>query len=578
MKKLSLNQFAEEVVSIMPLMVREFARREDNALTHGKISCPQTVALFMAAEKGEATMGEITKALSSEKSSASVLVNRLVQQKLMRRRHDAKDRRIVWMSVTPKGRKVVNQILQQKRASFKAIFAKVGERERFQYLSVLRKVRETLLTTAVLLLSLSLYTAYAAEEAVSVPAPASQDVLTLQQAFKKALKRSESVQMTAEDMALAESRFYRAFDYFLPSVRFKMTRFQQDIDDDASSSSGFDFGRQRTPQKRFVFTQPLFSGFKELAAIQGTGADRKEQAFKWKRAKETLFTDVMESYYTVLNSQKDVESLHEVHQLMSKRMEEMGERVKLGRSRESEQKTSLTNIKLIEVDILDAEKNVNAAQNLLAFYVGEDVRRYQLKEDNGESAQLSADLAAASTRSDVTQYEQAYVVTQKVEMAANSHFFPKISLDGNYYTQRVGFQNGNDWDVTLTFDVPVFEFGQTVGDVKEAASNRQRARLAWEEKKRMAMLEARDAYEDYTTALKEEKALSEAHQAAHENYELLQQEYSTNLVPNLDVLDALRSYQDALRRYDAARYASKKSYWNLKSALGDLAEAHPEMK
>ena len=81
MKKLSLNKFADELMQTMPLMFREFARREDNALVRGKISCPQMLAMNFASERSEVTVGEIARVLSSEKSSVSVLLERLVREK-----------------------------------------------------------------------------------------------------------------------------------------------------------------------------------------------------------------------------------------------------------------------------------------------------------------------------------------------------------------------------------------------------------------------------------------------------------------------------------------------------------------
>ena len=122
MKKTSLNRFASQVVDVMPLMVREFAKREDNDFARGKISCPQMVALHHTAQRGRVTVSEISRILNISKSSASVLLDRLVRQKLMTRRQDDRDRRIVWVAVTGQGKKVVSQILSQKRRSVKAVF------------------------------------------------------------------------------------------------------------------------------------------------------------------------------------------------------------------------------------------------------------------------------------------------------------------------------------------------------------------------------------------------------------------------------------------------------------------------
>ncbi len=583
MKKLSLNKFADELMQIMPLMFREFARREDNALARGKISCPQMVAMGLAAERSEVTVGEIARVLSSEKSSVSVLLERLVREKLMRRRHDVKDRRLVWMSLTPKGRMVIDQIMQQKHTSMKAIFGKISPRERVQYLTILRKATGNLATTVALVLTLAFILvadvhafSWPWQRTEPKPAPATQSspapkyVLTLRDAYAKALKRSESVAITAEEIALARSRFYHSFDYFLPQVHFEMTRFEQDVTADTTEAGSFNFTRRTFPEKRFTFSQPLFSGFKEFAALKASGADKKEQVMKYQRAKETLFVDVVDAYYAVLSADKDVEVLYDIHRLMSQRFKDLRKRVDLGRSRESELKTSLADIKILESDMVEARNAATAARHLLEFYLGEGLGGFRLAEDNGESREAPATLDASQKRSDVVQYEQAYLVAEQAVVSANANFFPKISLDGNYYTQRVGFQNGNDWDMTFKFDVPVFEVGQTLGDVREAASLREQARLAWEEKKRLAYLDAQNAYEDLLSAVRSEEALGRAEKASSANYTILQKEFSTNLVNNLEVLDALRRRQDVQRRYQTARYAVKVNYWKLRLALGDI--------
>ena len=394
--------------------------------------------------------------------------------------------------------------------------------------------------------------------------------LSLQEAYQKAFKRSESVAITAEEIGLARARFYRSFDYFLPQVHFEMTRFEQDVDAEGASSSSFNFSRRTFPEKKFTFSQPLFSGFKEFASLKATGSDKKEQAMKYQRAKEFLFVDVVEAYYNVLSADKDVDVLYRIHRLMSERFKDLRKRVDLGRSRESELKTSFADLKIVESDLVDARRLASAARHLFEFYIGEDLSPYRLIEDNGESRETAIELEASQKRSDVVRYEQAYKVAEQKVVAANANFFPKISLDGNYYTQRVGFQNGNDWDVTFRFDVPVFEVGSTLGDVKEAATKREQARLAWEERKRSSYLEAKNASEDFSSSVLSERALDKARRATKENYDILKKEFSSNLVNNLEVLDALRRLQDVERRFEIARYSTKINYWKLKLALGEI--------
>ncbi len=145
MSPLNLDRFSQELVEILPLMFREFSKREDNELTRGKISFPQMVALDYVSRCGRVKMTDLARVLSIKTSSATVLVDRLIRGKMLSRKRDAKDRRLVWVGCTEKGKNVVSHIMDQKRQSMKKIFGPLTESERRQYLSVIRKVRDTLL-------------------------------------------------------------------------------------------------------------------------------------------------------------------------------------------------------------------------------------------------------------------------------------------------------------------------------------------------------------------------------------------------------------------------------------------------
>ena len=156
-----------------------------------------------------------------------------------------------------------------------------------------------------------------------------------------------------------------------------------------------------------------------------------------------------------------------------------------------------------------------------------------------------------------------------MNISDQSGFFPSVKLDGNYYTQRVAPQSGNDWDLLFTVDVPLFDGAQTIGDVKVAASQRESARLDFEKTRRLARLDIKDAYENFKYAQKEERTLKNAAEASKKSYELQSEEYRLNLVNNLDVLDALRQYQVVARTLNLAHYQMKRNFWNLKVAVGE---------
>ena len=141
-----LDRFSRKLIEVLPLMFREISRRENNVLTRGQITFPQMVALDYVSRKAKIKMTDLARVLSIKMSSATVLVDRLIRDKFFQRSRDEADRRLVWVSATPKGRKLVAGILEQKRKSMKQIFSGLTAGERRQYLNVMEKVKAHLLS------------------------------------------------------------------------------------------------------------------------------------------------------------------------------------------------------------------------------------------------------------------------------------------------------------------------------------------------------------------------------------------------------------------------------------------------
>lgn len=410
---------------------------------------------------------------------------------------------------------------------------------------------------------------------VSAPETAPSD-LTLMEAYALALKKSETVALSAEEINQAQARFYRSFDYFLPTVDWELSRFSQDATGSTGSTgTTSDATRRNTPLSKFTFTQPIFSGFKELAAIQATGADKQQQVLNLQRAKELLFVDVMSAYYAVLEAERNIQTLTATHQFGANRLKELDGRIRVGRSRETEKQTSLADLKLVEANLVQARSLLKVSRNLLEFYIGDPLGGRNLTDEDipHELFDASLSLQKSVKRSDVQAAEQGYIVAEKGVIAAQADLFLKIYAKGNLYTHRVGFQSDNNWDVTVQMDVPVFEVGKTLGDIKEAVATRETEKLKWSQARRMADLDVRDALEDLRVTRLYERALWQVKNASKQSYDLVSKDYSFNLVNNLDVLDALRRLQDNELSYNDAYFKMKESYWKFKVAVGEILSA-----
>jgi DNA-binding MarR family transcriptional regulator len=75
--------------------------------TH-KITSPQLVALMAIAQLQPSTLKSIGRAIHLSPSTVVGIVDRLEEKKLVRRERDTRDRRNVYLTVTPEGLKLVN--------------------------------------------------------------------------------------------------------------------------------------------------------------------------------------------------------------------------------------------------------------------------------------------------------------------------------------------------------------------------------------------------------------------------------------------------------------------------------------
>lgn len=138
---MEIKQFGRQMVTLLPQLIRGFARHESNYLSRGKITLPQLWVLEYLSRKGTGCpMNEIAQFLSVSRPAMTGMVDRLIAQGLVRREGDAKDRRIVRISMTPKGQKTIAHIWNQKRKMITEVFGQIAPSDRTQYLATVHKV------------------------------------------------------------------------------------------------------------------------------------------------------------------------------------------------------------------------------------------------------------------------------------------------------------------------------------------------------------------------------------------------------------------------------------------------------
>ena len=394
---------------------------------------------------------------------------------------------------------------------------------------------------------------------------AAEDGLTLPECYALALKRSEQIAIQQELIRETEGRFLQALSGALPRASFEASKKRQD----GTNSSAFTL--KDIPERKFVFSQPLFSGFKEFAAMAGSRAERRQRLQEKARAEQLLLVDVANALYLLREQLEDLGALEAIRVALTERLDGLKQREQLGRSRPSEVASAEAQLRRVEAEMELVRSQESVARELLEFLTGLDHIEAVADSDASLPALegIETYLAKADQRSDVRAAKEAWRVAEQEVAIARAKFFPTLGLEGNYYVERAGVAEDVKWDAALKVDVPILQGGQSVGATKEAAAREREARLRFGERTRSAGLEIHNAYTKLQAALARTAALEKALKASEESYRLQVEDYRLNLVNNLDVLRELQALQDARRDFIHATYDAKRLSWQLRVAVGE---------
>ena len=396
--------------------------------------------------------------------------------------------------------------------------------------------------------------------------PVAAGPLTLDDYYAAALKRSEVIATQSELIRQAEERTRQANAALLPTVSgFASYTRQEDL---PPSGPVTPTTLNRQTLTKLTATQPLFRGFREFAAIRQSAALLGAQTDDYHNARLLLFRDVVVNFYTVLSIESDLKNLDEEIRLNEERLKDIEARIRIGRSRVSEALNVQTTVSSLRAVIEQLKGQLLVAREAFAFLSGLDAAT---PLTDGEAlpdklGPLDDYLAGIPARPDVQAAAKRVDAARENIAVARGEHLPSLDLNGNYYFERPGYLDDINWDVQLALTVPLYAGGSVQSKVREAASQQSQAELAQSQATRLAEQEIRALYQSVLYDLAQLDALARSTAAAKNSYDAQSREYRLGLVINLDVLQALTTYQQNQRALDRARLAVKADYLRLQAA------------
>jgi outer membrane protein len=405
----------------------------------------------------------------------------------------------------------------------------------------------------------------------------SQGAVTLKDAYHSALEKTESVPLAQSRLNQTQETVSQAFGAMLPSVSLFGSFLKQHSRDSAADSVSSNFLLREQFNSRVGLTQPLFRGGAEYAGISSAKASRRAGEASVTQARVSLFASVSTVFYQLMASKADVANLASLIELTRKRVKELSDRSAIGRTREGEVLAAEAQLAVLLSQHQAAISVLERAKDSFALGTGLP-RESALEESSPTLAEvLAISLEAVDVylekmpqRPDIVSLAESVSATDSEVSIARSGHFPSLDFTANYYFARAGIQSSVDWDLGVTLTLPLFQGGTVNSATQEAIYRRKEQELLLAQGKRSAESEIRLAYERVKSGREQFSSLENAVRLAERNYQRQVSDYRLGLVNNLEVIQAMNTFQETKRSLDQVRYEILAAWDALQASVGKL--------
>ncbi len=403
--------------------------------------------------------------------------------------------------------------------------------------------------------------------------------LDLQTCFRLTAVRDDSLKISLQDVRVAQAQMSESIAGLWPT--FTATNQQEFIHYLNPVVTGFNIvngstltgERNYTSESNVTMNYTILNGGQNWNRVGASSALIAAKKQTLARDYQTIYQDVAQAFYNVLQYQGDLVIQRDLVQALAARVDDLKDRVSLGRSRPSELLQAQTDLANARVTIESEVGSANASLETLAFYTGIPAEKLKLKDTQKfpTAAQLESYLARSGNRPDVLSQIESLRQAERNLSVAKGQLFPTVAAQGNYLDQQDPVSNQIDATMVLQISMPIFDGGLILGQIHENKELVRQSALNVEQLRRTADQDTRTAYANFNASVAQVVVLREAAVLAAKNLEAQVDDYRRGVVSNLDVLTALQDYQTARQGLHNANMTTRLDLINLHVAAGMAA-------
>lgn len=135
------KQIAEEVAVLMPMIARRILLKFFQKVN---ITQTQIFTIMALSEKSPCQLNELRKKLQISAPTVTGIIDRLEKSGYVKRIHDRKDRRVINVGLTTKGKALAKKTKATIKKQWEGVLTKLPRNDQENYVFILRKIQRSM--------------------------------------------------------------------------------------------------------------------------------------------------------------------------------------------------------------------------------------------------------------------------------------------------------------------------------------------------------------------------------------------------------------------------------------------------
>jgi outer membrane protein len=395
---------------------------------------------------------------------------------------------------------------------------------------------------------------------------AQQKVLTLQQSLDIGMKNSKELKIEKTKLITADAKKTESTSQLLPQLKFSAsyTRlssvppFQFDFPPFLTTPITISPTILDNYGLKLSLQQPLFTGLRLWSLKDAASENYKAEESSYNSSLNNTALNIETAFWNFYKAKQLKSVLDENLKQVKKHLDDTKNFMQNGLATQNDVLKLEVEYSNIRLQLIDTQNNIDVARLNFNRILNLPLRT----ETDIEVSSLDTSFMkynideilkeAENNRNDLKSLQHRINASGNGITAANSGWFPSVFLVGDYYYSKPNQRYfpaedkfNDSWDVGVTLQWDIWNWGFTSSQVTEAEQTKIQAQTSYEQLKDAIGVEVYQAYLNYKKSLDKVNVSRQSVEEAQDNYRITQDKYDQQVATSTDLIDAEVSVRQA---------------------------------